>query len=280
MSKFSNFMIAYSEMQKDKGLQINPSNSKQFGWKIGVNAKAAFEKHLDEQGDVEFEPEVKERFKNMFTKGNEMMAVNVISNPSGSRANKVVLYKIKAKKESATIKNVSFKGQKILHSCPTVTDPQGGKFTWKYGLNSNCITIKDSVNVYIDEAGKGNGTFADEDKGVAVNGTINYQTGEIKIHRMSDHNEQLALNFEKEYNEILNMQTSALTGSGGSGSGSSSGSSGGSSSSASQSIGKALNKKHGYYDKDDFEINYTAFYDPVKIIWEYDITADDESEEN
>ena len=132
--------------------------------------------------------------------------------------------------------------------------------------------------MYVDEAGKGNGTFAGEDKGVAVNGTINYQTGEIKIHRMSDHNEQLALRFEKEYNEILNMQTSALTGSGGSGSGGNSSS--GSSSSASQSIGDALNKKHGHYDKDNFEISYTAFYDPVKVIWEYDITADDESEEN
>jgi len=289
MTAFSDFVLAYDTWKNNKDLQITPQNRAEYGWKIGAKAREEFQHHLDNLEEGLFDKETMERFKNMFNKGNELLGINVISNPVGTNSDKVYLYHVKPYSRQSFVKDVAFKKSTHLYTKPLLKDPLGGSFYWKYGVKPNGVIIKDSVNVYVDEAGKEDvGTFVGEDKGVSVSGSVNYVDGTVSINRVSDNNavnseinERIASAIIKAYNESQKNKD----GSNGSG-GSSSSSSGSSSGVSIFSIFEDLFPKENssatgenvktcpyyYLDRDDFEFNYTVFGEPVKILWQYDIT--------
>lgn len=270
MSAFSDFMVAFEKWKSDNDLVITPQNRTEYAFKIGANARNEFQKHLDDFSTEDFDAETLARFKNMFLKDNELTGINVLSNPVGEHANKVYLYHAKPKNGTAEVKDVTFKTKTKLYNKSLLNDPMGGKLSWKYGLKPSSVKIKDSVNVYVDERGQDcKGTFMGEDRGVTVSGTVDYCSCEVVINRLSDENVKKSMQYEVDYNTIVGMTM---------GTGESSSSDAGSSSSSSSSsgepptIGNSLGYKNYYLDRDNFSFQYTAYGEPVKVLWEYDIT--------
>ena len=265
MSVFAEFMQAYDRFLSDNKIKITSHDMEQYGWKIGVNAKDEFQKHVDAIPD--FEPEVKERFRNMFNEGRKMLGIHVISNPVGKEANKVYLYKVNAVNMHTDIKDVIFKDSVTLFEKPMMADPLGGMRKWRYGVKSTSLRIRDRYNVYIDGIDvEDKGNFVGEDKGVAVSGIIDYQSGFISINRVSDKNNNIALQYQKDYNDLIKKPMSSSS----SGSGSSSeGKSGGSSSG--NTVGETYKMKPYYFDKDNFSIDYVGFVAPMNIIWSWEV---------
>jgi hypothetical protein len=265
MSEFTDFIEAYDKFLTDKKLVITSHDAEQYGFKVGVTARELFRKHVDQlPDDLGFSEEVKERFKNMFNEGRLMLGVHVMSNPMGKDARKVYLYKVNVANLKTVIKDVVFKKNTKLFTKQIMKDPMGGSRYWRYGIKSASLRIKDSVNVYIDSAEREeNGTFVGEEKGVSVSGTVNYETGDISINRISNINNSTAIRFESEYNEFIDKKLESSSGSGG-------GKSGGSSPQGG-TVGSKFNKKHFYYDKDTFHINFIGFVEPMIILWEYEI---------
>lgn len=270
MSEFTDFMEAYDKFLTDKKLTIASHDAEQYGFKIGVTARDLFKKHVDNiPDDLGFTENVKEKFKNMFNAGRLLLGVHVISNPIGKDARKVYLYKVNIANLKTTIKDVVFKKHDKLFQKPMMKDPMGGSRYWRYGIKSTSIKMKDSVNVYVDAVDHESvGSFIGEDKGVNVSGFVNYETGEITINRISNRNNEFSIQFEQDYNELIDKNIeSSSNGNGKNGTSSH----GHGSNSSGGTVGEMFSKKHYYYDKDNFYINFVGFVEPMVVIWEYEV---------
>jgi len=251
-------MQDYDRFLIDNNIKITLGDNEQYGWKIGVNVKEEFQKHMESVDG--FEDEVKERFKNMFNEGRKMLGIHVMSNPIANYANMVYLYKVNTRSMHAQVKDVVFKSISTLFEKSMMDDPLGGKRKWRYGIRSGSVRIKDKYNVYIDSAENDEiGTFVGEEKGVAVSGIINYQSGIITINRVSNANNDIALKFQIDYNELIKKKIETSS------------SSGGGSSSSGSTVGEKFSYKPYYFERDTFSIDYVGFVEPMKIIWKWSI---------
>ena len=259
MSKFSDFISSYDDFKTNNKINIDYINSRGYGWRLGVNAKSAFSKHLEEQDTDQFTDDMKSKFKNIFEKGHDMLGIEVLGTRSGDYANKVFLYKIAEHKKTCTLNNVEFKSYSKLLEPKRVQDPiTSMMFYWNYCLKPENLSVKDTKgNVMTDSRAKENlGQFVLNNDSEMISGSVNYKTGEFYLSRTTNNNVITTDDTIAKYNKLI--------ASGGSSSSSSSGS----------SSGNVLKPDPVALTTENYNLTYIAYESPVKVIWEYELPTE------
>ena len=259
MSKFSDFISSYDDFKTNNKINIDYINSRGYGWRLGVNAKSAFSKHLEEQDTDQFTDDMKSKFKNIFEKGHDMLGIEVLGTCSGDYANKVFLYKIAEHKKTCTLNNVEFKSYSKLLEPKRVQDPiTSMMFYWNYCLKPENLSVKDTKgNVMTDSRAKENlGQFVLNNDSEMISGSVNYKTGEFYLSRTTNNNVITTDDTIAKYNKLI-----------------ASGGSSGSSSSGSSS-GNVPKPDPVALTTENYNLTYIAYESPVKVIWEYELPTE------
>jgi hypothetical protein len=253
MSHFPQFVEKFNKFRDNYGLEMKYIEAKKYGWRIGSDAKADLEVHIEEVWP-EAEQKQKDNFRLMFQQGRDLLGIQILSIMPGT---KMYLLELNEKTYSTSFEIYQFWENKI-HNQPQVKCPVlNSNFYWPIDIKIESLNITDSNKEYFDineDSITGAITynsikFPHNDNKVYVNGKINYKSGILTVTRFSKKNDET-------YDKLLAKQSG-----GGSGSGSGSGSGGGS----------GGQQEILYKEKDILKVSYTTYVGPVKKIFEYDI---------
>lgn len=260
MSEFSDFISAYDDFKTNNNLTIDYINSRGYGWRLGVNAKEAFAKHLEEQDTDQFTDVMKQNFKNIFEKGHDMLGIEVLGTCSGDYANKVFLYKITERTKKGTLNDVAFSSHTTLFTPARVQDPiTNMMFYWNYCLKPESLSLTDSKNNSMKDSrvDANIGQFVFKKDLDMTSGMINYKTSGFDLSRVSNENVLITNDTIDKYNKLI----------------ASAGASGGTSTSGSSS--SMLPKPNPIELKNEnYNLTYIAYESPVKVFWEYELPTE------
>ena len=250
-SHFVKFIREFYDFKNTIDWKHSYQETRGYGWRMSDSIREEFSNHLEKEWP-DASQTLKDNFSYMFVDEHDLVGVQIIGKCSD---NKVYLLQATEKTLTFNINDFAIFDKDSIYTphrlkCP-VTNKQ---FNWPFAIKVGSFLIKDSVREYYDimDAKKWGVITWDADKSpyidLYISGKVNYKTGNLLLQRYHKINED-------QYDLLLAAQTAPS-------------SQGGSSGSAS-STPAVIYKK----DKDAITITFTVYDDPVKILWEYDMTS-------
>ena len=254
---FGHMAAGFNDMKTAKNLNIPFADSRGYFWRIGKDARVAWEPEF-EQKVSDAKPQEIESYKAMFQENSELLGIPVAKELSDFRG--IRLYKLNENPSTYTISDLlcAYDGS-ILSSINTLIDdpitneqinqiitikPESLKMT-------NCFDAVDIIStkttgLIYGEAFKDCKRLTNRLNGESIMGTINYKNGNIHLIRSSSTNDKLI----PEYEAFVVASAS------------SSGSSDGSSSGGPIPPTELLLRINP-------SISFTTFIGPAVVVWEF-----------
>lgn len=256
---FGHMAAGFNDMKVAKNLNIPFADSRGYFWRIGTDARVAWEPEF-EQKVSDAKPQEIESYKAMFLENSELLGIPVAKELSDFRG--IRLYKLNEQSNTSTLNDIlcSYNGN-ILSNINTLIDdpitneqinqiitikPESLKMTSCFDA-VDVITSKTSGLIYGEDF-KNSKRNDNRLNGESIMGTINYKDGKIQLIRSSSKNDELIPAYESF------VVASAAS------SGGSDGSSGGSSGPvAPTELLVRINPT----------ISFTTFVGPATVVWEF-----------